>query len=332
MKTKLNISTVVLALFGFIAVQTATAQAPNPHPAHEALKGLQPFIGNWAGEFDSEGGFEGLDNSGRTVSGTQKVRWLLNKTAFQITWDDKFKDDGKHFSFGNSIITLDPVSKKLICHSFGYDGGVYWTGKGVVVLKDKVLHFDMVENTINKTNTKYQATRRKSNRNTILVQAKNLVQNGKNIGDRKEGKLTRVPFKKKPAQSGVSAGEAEKITEVLRKLSDSWGQSAVTKDTAFLKSIWADDFSYIGADGTVRDEKANLALYASSTDTYTSARLTAFNVRVYGKNFAVTDGDDRYVGKDKDGKPFEKKGRFTNVWIRKNGKWQVVAGHGTWLK
>ena len=110
------------------------------------------------------------------------------------------------------------------------------------------------------------------------------------------------------------------------------GQSAVTKDTAFLKSIWADDFSYIGADGTVRDEKANLALYASSTDTYTSARLTAFNVRVYGKNFAVTDGDDRYVGKDKDGKPFEKKGRFTNVWIRKNGKWQVVAGHGTWLK
>ena len=133
-------------------------------------------------------------------------------------------------------------------------------------------------------------------------------------------------------QSAVSAGEAEKITEELTQLSNSWGKAGLAKDTAFLKSLWADDFSYIGADGTVRDEKANLALYASSTDTYTSAGLTAFNVRVYGKNFAVTDGDDRYVGKDKDGKPFEKKGRFTNVWIRKNGKWQVVAGHGTWLK
>jgi hypothetical protein len=84
MKNKLNLSTVVLALFGFIAVQTATAQAPNPHPAHEASKGLQPFIGNWAVEFDSEGGFEGLDNSGRTASGTQKVRWFLNKTAFGL--------------------------------------------------------------------------------------------------------------------------------------------------------------------------------------------------------------------------------------------------------
>ena len=135
-----------------------------------------------------------------------------------------------------------------------------------------------------------------------------------------------------PTQSAVSADEAEKITEELTQLSSPWGKASLTKDTAHLKRIWADDFSYIGADGTVRDEKANLALYASSTDTYTSAGLTAFNVRVYGKNFAVTDGDDRYVGKDKDGKPFEKKGRFTNVWIRKNGKWQVVAGHGTWLK
>ena len=135
-----------------------------------------------------------------------------------------------------------------------------------------------------------------------------------------------------PTQSAVSADEAEKITEELTQLSSPWGKASLTKDTAHLKRIWADDFSYIGADGTVYDEKANLALYASSTDTYTSAGLTAFNVRVYGKNFAVTDGDDRYVGKDKDGKPFEKKGRFTNVWIRKNGKWQVVAGHGTWLK
>ena len=135
-----------------------------------------------------------------------------------------------------------------------------------------------------------------------------------------------------PTQSAVSAGEAEKITEVLRKLSDSWGQSAVTKDTAFLKSIWADDFSYIGADGTVRDEKANLALYEDDTNTVTSGANTAFNVRVYGKNFAVTDGDNYIAGKDKDGKPFRKTWRWTNVWVRKNGKWKVVAGHASELE
>ena len=198
MKTKLNIFTVVLALFGFIAVQNATAQAPNPHPAQEALKGLQPFIGNWAGEFEAQGGFEGLEK-GRMVAGTNRLRWILNKTAIQLTWDNTFKDDGKPFNFGTGIITLDPLSKKLNWHSFGYDGKVYWTGKGVGEFKDKVLHFKIEENTINKTNTKYETKRRKSNGRTMIVSHINLVQNGKNIGDLKEGKRTRVPNKKKAA-------------------------------------------------------------------------------------------------------------------------------------
>ena len=192
MKTQLNIFSVVVVLFGIISVQTATAQAPNPHPAQEALKGLQPFIGNWAGEFEAFGGFEGLEK-GRIVSGTERVRWILNKTAVQFTWDAKFKDDGKVFNFGTGIITLDPVTKKLNFNSFGYDGKVYWTGKGVVELKGKVLHFDIEENTINKTNTKYQSTRRKPDRKTLIQHHKNLVQNGKKIGDLKEIKMTRVP-------------------------------------------------------------------------------------------------------------------------------------------
>ena len=69
---KLNIFTVVVALFGIISVQNATAQAPNPHPAHEALKELEPFIGNWSGEFEAFGGFEGLQK-GRMVIQAQTV-------------------------------------------------------------------------------------------------------------------------------------------------------------------------------------------------------------------------------------------------------------------
>ena len=48
---------------------------------------------------------------------------------------------------------------------------------------------------------------------------------------------------------------------------------------------------------------------------------------MYGKNFAISNGDHHEAGKDKEGKPFSKKFRFTNVWVRKNGKWKVVAGH-----
>ena len=195
---KLIFSASVFTIFSLIAVQTATAQVPNPHPAHEALKGLQPFIGNWAGEFEAEGGFEGLAK-GRMVTGTNRLRWILNKTAIQLTWDNTFKDDGKPFNFGSGIITLDPLSKKLNWHSFGYDGKVYWSGKGVGGVKDKVLYFKIEENTINKTNTKYELERRKSNGKTMIVSYLNLVKDGKRIGSLKDNKMTREPFKKKTA-------------------------------------------------------------------------------------------------------------------------------------
>ena len=331
MKMQLNIFTVVVALFGIISVQTATAQAPNPHPAHEALKGLQPFIGNWAGEYESHGGYEGLEK-GRTVIGTDRTRWILNKTAVQITWDAKFKDDGKHFSFGTGIITLDPLSKKHNYNWFGYDGTVYFSGKGSVVLKDKVLYFDGEENTINKTNTKSRMTRRKPNRKTMIIQYKNLVQNGKKIGDLKEIKMTRVPVKKKLTQSGVSAGEAEKITEEITQLTKQWSQVFANKDFDHLKRIWADDFSYTMPGGIISDKKTGLANVADKSDTITSAGLVAFKAHVYSKNLAIGNGDHHEAGKDKDGKPFSRKFRFTNVWVRRNGKWQVVRGHASQLE
>ena len=49
MKTKLNISTVVLALFGFIAAQNATAQAPNPVKAE--AKTAEPKFVYYRGKF-----------------------------------------------------------------------------------------------------------------------------------------------------------------------------------------------------------------------------------------------------------------------------------------
>ena len=59
----------------------------------------------------------------------------------------------------------------------------------------------------------------------------------------------------RPTQSAVSTEEAEKIAEEITRISEPWGTTVLTKDTAYLKSLWTDDFSYIGADGKVRDEK-----------------------------------------------------------------------------
>ena len=129
MKTKLNIFTVVLALFGFIAVQTTVAQAPNTSPAKEALKGMRPFIGNWTGESDAFGGFEGLEEGGK-ILWAARFRWLQNKAAVEFTSQTKYKNTGKNFTTGSQIVSLDAATGKLRTIGYVHDGDVYWSNLG----------------------------------------------------------------------------------------------------------------------------------------------------------------------------------------------------------
>ena len=135
-----------------------------------------------------------------------------------------------------------------------------------------------------------------------------------------------------PTQSAVSADEAKKITEEITKLDQQWGQADVTRDIDYVKSIWADDLRFTRTGGKVFDKEAALAAFESNTDTVTSGVIAPYKVRVYGKNFAVVAGDYHSTGKDKDGRPFSRKFQCTNVWVRKNGKWKVVAGHMSQLE
>ena len=140
-----------------------------------------------------------------------------------------------------------------------------------------------------------------------------------------------------PTQSAVSAEEAEKITEEVTKLDQQWSQTALTKDTAFLKSIWADDLRFTRPGGKVFDKEAALAAFEDNTDTVTSGVIAPYKVRVYGKNFAVVAGGYLETGKDKDGKPFSRKIRYTGVWVRKQmstgeRKWQCVNEHSSKLE
>ena len=135
-----------------------------------------------------------------------------------------------------------------------------------------------------------------------------------------------------PTQSAVSAGEAEKITEEITQLSDEWGRVRITKDYAFLRRLYADDFSFTDPSGNVADLGAAFDFFENNPDTFTSSGDSAFNVRVYGKNFAVGNGVYHEAGKDKAGEPFSRKFQCTNVWVRKNGTWKVVAGHMSQLE
>jgi len=51
---------------------------------------------------------------------------------------------------------------------------------------------------------------------------------------------------------------------------------------------------------------------------------------VYGGGTVAVDiGDYKKSGTDKDGKAFDRRSRFTNVWVLKDGTWKCVSGHAS---
>ena len=56
--------------------------------------------------------------------------------------------------------------------------------------------------------------------------------------------------------------------------------------------------------------------------------LSDLSIRVEG-NAAVATGVNHVVGRDAEGKPIDRRVRFTDVFIKRDGRWQVWATQGT---
>jgi ketosteroid isomerase-like protein len=55
---------------------------------------------------------------------------------------------------------------------------------------------------------------------------------------------------------------------------------------------------------------------------------TGMNIRVDG-NYAVITGTFRVKGKDAKGAAFDRKIRYTDTWIKRDGRWQAWSSQGT---
>ena len=223
-------------MFSLIAVQTTVAQVPNTSPAKEALKGMRPFIGNWTGESDAFSGFEGLEEGGK-ILWAARFRWLQNKTAVEFTSQTKYKNTDKRFNSASQIISLDAATGKLRTIGHGHDGSVYWSNTGTMEIKGKSITLIINEITINKTKSKYTVKFTKESPKILSLQLTDAYVDGKKQKDWKV-KLHRIAKSPRPAQSEVSAEEAEKITEEITQLTKEWSKVHTTKDFDHLRRIW----------------------------------------------------------------------------------------------
>jgi ketosteroid isomerase-like protein len=119
------------------------------------------------------------------------------------------------------------------------------------------------------------------------------------------------------AEQAVMAIERELLSAVLKG------------DASANERYLADTYVFTGPDGTVANKAQAIADLKSGDLKLQSASLDGAKVQVYGDTVVVTySSNDKgtYKGKDITGKT-----RWTDVFVKRNGRWQIVASQGTML-
>jgi ketosteroid isomerase-like protein len=101
-----------------------------------------------------------------------------------------------------------------------------------------------------------------------------------------------------------------------------WAESVVTGDTRAAERILADDFVGVDPEGNFYDRAKMIADTRNAPKYFISNQLNEVKVRFYG-DAAIAQGSESWERRT--GTP--KRGRFvwTDTWIRRNGRWQIVA-------
>lgn len=121
----------------------------------------------------------------------------------------------------------------------------------------------------------------------------------------------------RPQKSSTASAEA-----YIRESERQWAESVASGDASVIQRILADDF--IGVDPKGRQYgKAQMVEDTRQAPKYfISNHLDDVKVRFYGE-MAVAQGSETWERRT--GEP--KHGRFvwTDTWLKRNGKWQIVA-------
>jgi len=106
-------------------------------------------------------------------------------------------------------------------------------------------------------------------------------------------------------------------------LEKAWNHALEQKDTKALDMLLANTMVSVDIDGSIQSKSEFLASIKAPDYQPSQAVTEQTSVQVY-HDAAVVVGIFRIKGTDK-GKPYVRRERFVDTWIKTNGTWQCVA-------
>ena len=121
--------------------------------------------------------------------------------------------------------------------------------------------------------------------------------------------------------SSVAAGQAKKgsVEENLIQLDKAWTRAELTGDKKAAADIVADDYAGTTQLGTVENKAQYLASVVPNSD---MVKSDDYKITIYG-NMAIMTHRATVQGVR------NMQFRSTHVWMKRKGKWQIVAHHGS---
>jgi ketosteroid isomerase-like protein len=130
-----------------------------------------------------------------------------------------------------------------------------------------------------------------------------------------------------PAHHGIQQPSTLDPRAELVKLEDQWNRAHLRGDANSLNQLWADELVVTVQQMPLMDKGQALQIVRSGRVKFKRYDTTDVKISVFG-DAAIATGE-LHRRREKQGQDIEDNWRFTKVYVRRGGKWQVVAWHGS---
>ena len=111
--------------------------------------------------------------------------------------------------------------------------------------------------------------------------------------------------------------------QIIIQIEEELAQATKDKIKPTLDRLIADDFLYTNSYGRIINKDQIISAIMSNTDKMTKPEMSDMKVLVNG-NTAVVTGAGVDAGIRENGNPYREEFRFTDIFVNRNGRWQIV--------
>jgi ketosteroid isomerase-like protein len=123
---------------------------------------------------------------------------------------------------------------------------------------------------------------------------------------------------------GASAQESADAA-AIRVLETKWADSYKNRQVDVLSSLMSDDYVITMEDGSVYGKVGFISHTAAPSEKVDLVEFGDLKIRMHG-DAAVVTGSYHEQGESA-GKPYDYRDRMTDLWMKMDGKWKLLASH-----